>query len=77
MAANDQMGRTPGQCNRHSGIRTRAVAGPKGPPRYFFPGIVLRNLVFLLIVLAHGYVDGWPHRGKGQEVITGPYNSYR
>ena len=28
--------------------------GPK-PPRYFVPGVLLRNIVFLLIVLAHGF----------------------
>jgi ADP-ribosylglycohydrolase len=31
-----------------------ALAAGEPPPRYFVPGIPLRNLVFLLIVLAHG-----------------------
>jgi len=35
----------------------RAVADPtrRSPPAYFWPAVVPRNLIFLLIVLAHGF----------------------
>jgi hypothetical protein len=26
-----------------------------GPVRYFWPGLILRNLVFLVVVLIHGF----------------------
>ncbi len=36
----------------------RELSGPTGtgkPVRYFWPGILLRNLIFLAVVLAHGF----------------------
>lgn len=33
----------------------KAAAQPRGPVRYFWPGLVPRNLVFLATVLAHGF----------------------
>jgi ADP-ribosylglycohydrolase len=33
----------------------KAAASPLGPVRYFWPGLLLRNTLFLLTVLAHGF----------------------
>ena len=33
----------------------RAVAHQAPAPRYFYPGVILRNLVFMIVVLAHGF----------------------
>ena len=35
---------------------------PVGPLPLFWPALPLRNLVFLLIVLIHGFARLWPHR---------------
>jgi ADP-ribosylglycohydrolase len=32
-----------------------AVAHQAPVPRYFYPGLILRNLVFMIVVLAHGF----------------------
>ena len=36
-------------------VSERGQSQDTKPPRYFVPGILLRNLVFLLVVLAHGF----------------------
>lgn len=33
----------------------RDVGQPLGPVRYFWPGLILRNLLFLVVVLIHGF----------------------
>ncbi len=33
----------------------KAAGHPLGPVQYFWPAVILRNLVFLVIVLAHGF----------------------
>ena len=35
--------------------RQKVVGRPLGPVHYFWPALCLRNLVFLLAVLAHGF----------------------
>lgn len=40
--------------------RTRSQNQPQPPVRYFWPGVLPRNLLFLLVVLSHGLRRLWP-----------------
>jgi hypothetical protein len=43
----------------------------RGPVRYFLPAVVPRNLLFLAVVLAHGFRRlGPPYRGHQEDFVT-------
>jgi len=45
--------------------KQKAVGTVLGPVSYFWPGLILRNILFILVVLAHGFARLWPWWGRG------------